>query len=73
VTREDKKRKKKHTVVLEKSSQPKNTSKGEHGEIKERVKESNESSPKFSENASAGYYQVHKSKIINTHICLHAH
>ncbi|KAM0822469.1 hypothetical protein ACQ4PT_071470 [Festuca glaucescens] len=54
VTREDKKIKKKHTVVLEKSSQPKNTSKGEHGEIKERVKESNESSPKFSENASAG-------------------
>ncbi|KAM0888887.1 hypothetical protein ACQ4PT_028064 [Festuca glaucescens] len=54
VTREDKKRKKKHTVVLEKRSKPKNTSKGEHGEIKERVKESNESSPKFSENASAG-------------------
>ncbi|KAM0843344.1 hypothetical protein ACQ4PT_057768 [Festuca glaucescens] len=54
VANEDKKRKKKHPVVLEKSSQPKNTSKDENGEIKERGKEGDKSSPEFSENASAG-------------------
>ncbi|XP_047055264.1 DNA-binding protein REB1-like isoform X2 [Lolium rigidum] len=54
VANEDKKRKKKHLVVLEKSSQTKNTSKDENGEIKERGKEGDKSSPEFSENASAG-------------------
>jgi hypothetical protein len=55
VTREDKKRKKKHSVVLEKSSQPKNTSsKGENGEVKERGKEGNKSDPGSSDNAFGG-------------------
>ncbi|XP_047047178.1 DNA-binding protein REB1-like isoform X2 [Lolium rigidum] len=54
VANEDKKRKKKHPVVLEKSSQTKNTSKDENGEIKERGKEGDKSSPELSENVSAG-------------------